>query len=93
MHTGRGVPYAILGLVRYTLIFLGFLVGLAAADFELVKLAIAIQEAVEHAGIGVPFPQRDLHLVSASPNAASDLGTATRPSPRPTPPTGSSDGG
>jgi small-conductance mechanosensitive channel len=45
-------------------------------------LAVAIQEALERAGIGVPFPQRDLHLVSVSPNAASDLGTATRPLPR-----------
>ena len=49
------------------------------------ELAVAIQEALEHAGIGVPFPQRDLHLVSVSPNAAPDLGTAPAPSPRPIP--------
>jgi small-conductance mechanosensitive channel len=46
------------------------------------ELAVAIQEALEQAGIGVPFPQRDLHLVSVSPKAASDLGTAPSPSPR-----------
>ena len=46
------------------------------------KLAVAIQEALEQAGIEVPFPQRDLHLVSVSSKAASDLGTAPSPSPR-----------
>jgi potassium efflux system protein len=54
-------------------------------------LAVAIQEALEQAGIGVPFPQRDLHLVSVSPKAASDLGTAARPSPGLIPPSGSGD--
>ena len=53
--------------------------------------AVAVQEALEQAGIGVPFPQRDLHLVSVSPNAASDLGTASRPSPRPIPTSGAGD--
>jgi small-conductance mechanosensitive channel len=48
------------------------------------ELAVAIQEDLKQAGIGVPFPQRDLHLVSVSPNAVSDLGTATRPSSHPT---------
>ncbi len=56
------------------------------------ELAVAVQEALEHAGIGVPFPQRDLHLVSVSPDAAPDLGTATQPSPRPNP-TSASDKG
>jgi small-conductance mechanosensitive channel len=56
------------------------------------ELAVTIQEALEHAGIGVPFPQRDLHLVSVSPNVASDLGTAPAPSPRPTPTSGADDG-
>ncbi len=46
-------------------------------------LAVAIQEALEEAGIGVPFPQRDLHLVSVSPDAAADLGSERSPSPRP----------
>jgi small-conductance mechanosensitive channel len=49
------------------------------------ELAVAVQKALEHAGIGVPFPQRDLHLVSVSPNAAPELGTATQPSSRPNP--------
>jgi len=40
-------------------------------------LAVAIQEALGEAGIGVPFPQRDLHLVSVSPNAAAGLGSET----------------
>jgi small-conductance mechanosensitive channel len=53
------------------------------------ELAVAVQEALEHAGIGVPFPQRDLHLVSVSPDAAPDLSTATQPSPRPNPASGS----
>ncbi len=53
------------------------------------RLAVAIQQALEQAGIGVPFPQRDLHLVSVSPRAASGLGTL-RPTPRPPP--GSGDG-
>ena len=43
-------------------------------------VAVAIQEALEEAGIGVPFPQRDLHLVSVSPNAAAGLGRETSPS-------------
>jgi potassium efflux system protein len=56
------------------------------------ELAVAVQEALEHAGIGVPFPQRDLHLVSVSPNAAPYLGTATQPSPRPNPTSASDEG-
>ena len=52
------------------------------------ELAVAIQEALKQAGIGVPFPQRDLHMVSVSPSAASDLGTTTRPL---SPPTSTSD--
>ena len=55
-------------------------------------LAVAVQEALEQAGIGVPFPQRDLHLVSVSPNAAPYLGTATQPSPRPNPTSASDEG-
>jgi hypothetical protein len=56
------------------------------------EIAVAVQEALEQAGIGVPFPQRDLHLVSVSPNAAADLGSATRASPGPIPTSVSSDG-
>ena len=56
------------------------------------ELAVAVQKALENAGIDVPFPQRDLHLVSVSPNAAPDLGTATQPSPRPNPTSGSDEG-
>jgi len=55
------------------------------------ELAVAVQEALEQAGIGVPFPQRDLHLVSVSPKAALDLGTATQPSP-PNPTSASDEG-
>ena len=55
------------------------------------ELAVAVQEALEQAGIGVPFPQRDLHLVSVSPNAALDLGAATQPSP-PNPTSASDEG-
>ncbi len=45
-------------------------------------LAVAVQEALEEAGIGVPFPQRDLHLVSVSPNAAAELERGATLSPR-----------
>tara|TARA_Y100001936_G_scaffold164019_1_gene160239 strand:+ start:1508 stop:4015 length:2508 start_codon:yes stop_codon:yes gene_type:complete len=38
------------------------------------ELAVAIQEALKQAGIGVPFPQRDLHIVSADKDNTSDLG-------------------
>jgi potassium efflux system protein len=51
VETGRGVPYAISGLVRYTLIFLGFFVGLSAAGFELSKLTVILGGL----GIGVGF--------------------------------------
>ena len=56
-----------------------------------IELAVAIQAALEQAGRGIPFLQRDLHLVSVSPDAASNLGAATRPSPRPGPIPGSGD--
>jgi small-conductance mechanosensitive channel len=37
-------------------------------------LAVKIQRALAEAGIGVPFPQRDLHLRSVSESAVADLG-------------------
>ncbi len=37
-------------------------------------IAVAVQQALEDAGIGVPFPQRDLRLISVPDNTASDLG-------------------
>ncbi len=40
------------------------------------EIAVAVQQALDDAGIGVPFPQRDLRLVSVPPNAASELGAA-----------------
>ena len=40
------------------------------------EIAVAVQQALDDAGIGVPFPQRDLRLISVPDNAASDLGTA-----------------
>ena len=51
VRTGRGVPYAISGLVRYTLIFLGFLVGLSAAGVELSKLTVIVGGL----GVGIGF--------------------------------------
>jgi len=51
IQTGRGVPYAISGLVRYTLVFFGFLVGLSAAGLELSKLTVIIGGL----GVGVGF--------------------------------------
>ena len=38
------------------------------------ELAVEIQRALAEAGIGVPFPQRDLHLRSVSESAAAGLG-------------------
>ncbi len=37
------------------------------------ELAVAVQQALEEAGIGVPFPQRDLHLISMPPSTATGL--------------------
>jgi potassium efflux system protein len=48
-------------------------------------LHYAIDKAFREAEITIAFPQRDLHLVSVSPSAASDLGTADHPLPRPNP--------
>jgi small-conductance mechanosensitive channel len=39
------------------------------------EIAVAVQQALDDAGIGVPFPQRDLRLISVPSNAAVDLGT------------------
>ncbi len=43
------------------------------------EIAVAVQQALGEANIGVPFPQRDLHLISAPPNTASTLGGARPP--------------
>jgi small-conductance mechanosensitive channel len=43
-------------------------------------IAVAVQQALEDAGIGVPFPQRDLHLISVPDHTASDLSMA-KPQP------------
>ena len=51
VRTGRGVPQAIAGLVRYSLIFLGFFVALAAAGIELTKLSIIAGGL----GVGIGF--------------------------------------
>jgi small-conductance mechanosensitive channel len=42
-------------------------------------IAVAVQQALEDASIGVPFPQRDLHLIRHAPHEVSDLGA---PKPR-----------
>ena len=51
VRTGRGVPQAVAGLVRYSLIFLGFFVALAAAGIELTKLSIIAGGL----GVGIGF--------------------------------------
>lgn len=56
-------------------------------------LAVAIQEALDEAGIGVPFPQRDLHLVSVSANAAAELVSGTPSASRPAKTSGPGDEG
>ena len=51
VRTGRGVPYAVSNLARYSVIFLGFLVGLSAAGVEITKLAIVAGGL----GVGIGF--------------------------------------
>jgi small-conductance mechanosensitive channel len=51
VRLARGVPYAVLSLVRYTLIFLGFLFALAAAGIELSKLTVIAGGL----GVGIGF--------------------------------------
>jgi small-conductance mechanosensitive channel len=41
------------------------------------ELAMRIRDALADAGIEVPLPQRDLHLRSVSPDAASRLAPAS----------------
>jgi len=51
VRLARGVPYAISNLVRYTLIFLGFLFALAAAGIELTNLTVVAGGL----GVGIGF--------------------------------------
>ena len=51
VRTGRGVPQAIAGLVRYSLVIIGFFVALAAAGIELTKLSIIAGGL----GVGIGF--------------------------------------
>jgi small-conductance mechanosensitive channel len=46
------------------------------------ELGVAVQRALKEAKISVPFPQRDLHLRTVSPTAASELGLANTSDPR-----------
>jgi len=48
-------------------------------------LATAIQQRLAAEGIGVPFPQSDLHLRSVSPGAASELGSTAGAAAPPAP--------
>jgi len=75
----------VLAAPRPQALFLGF--GESSLDFELYawsghfdsagstqsELAVAIHRALAEAGIEIPFPQRDLHLRSADPEAARAL--------------------
>ena len=51
VQAGRGVPYAIAGLVRYALIFVGFLVALSAAGVEVSQLTVVAGGL----GVGIGF--------------------------------------
>ncbi|MEE8328022.1 MAG: mechanosensitive ion channel domain-containing protein, partial [Nitrosomonadaceae bacterium] len=53
------------------------------------ELTVAVQEALRQAGISVPFPQRDLHLVSVNKNEISDPDKGVFLSPNLTPDSGS----
>ena len=75
-------------------LFLGF--GDSSLDFRLrvwidefgegfavrSDLAVAIQRALADAGIAVPFPQRDLHVRSLSPEAAAEIDRSRGPMAR-----------
>jgi small-conductance mechanosensitive channel len=41
-------------------------------------LALAVHRRLDAAGISIPFPQRDLHLASVSPEARATLAGAER---------------
>ncbi len=61
---------------------LDFLLRVWVGDFEggfsvRSELAVAIQRALKEAQIGVPFPQRDLHLRTLSPGVASEIGRSS----------------
>jgi small-conductance mechanosensitive channel len=61
---------------------LDFLLRAWVADFDegyttRSDLTVAIQRALAEADIGVPFPQRDLHLRSMSPGVAQELRGST----------------
>jgi potassium efflux system protein len=51
VHLARGVPYAISSLVRYAVIFVGFMIALAAAGIELTKLTVVAGGL----GVGIGF--------------------------------------
>lgn len=51
VRTSRGVPYAVSNLARYSVICLGFLVGLSAAGVEVTKLAVVAGGL----GVGIGF--------------------------------------
>lgn len=51
MHLARGVPYAVSSLLRYVLIFVGFLVALAAAGIQLSNLTVIAGGL----GVGIGF--------------------------------------
>lgn len=53
------------------------------------ELAVAVQEALKQAEIGVPFPQRDVHIMSVNKNQISDLDKGIFLSPNRTPDAGS----
>jgi len=87
-HVARTHP-EVLASPEPEVLFLGF--GDSSLDFELrvwtdgrliyrvqSDLAVATCDALEQAGITVPFPQRDLHLRSISPEAASGLPRGAR---------------
>jgi small-conductance mechanosensitive channel len=70
---------------------LDFLVRVWTPDFDTSRrmhslLLLDIHRALREAGIEIPFPQRDLHVRSVAPSAATaaDSGAAPeRPGPRP----------
>ena len=51
VRTSRGVPYAVSNLARYSVICLGFVVGLSAAGVEVTKLAVVAGGL----GVGIGF--------------------------------------
>ena len=88
---------AVLETPEPQVLFLGF--GDSALDFEIriflpsftARFPVAhdihteVNKALEKAGISIPFPQRDLHIISPEGDVAPEAATGQMPQPKPKP--------